>query len=39
MEAINHCLLTREELRHHLRRMGLAAWVLVPEDGEEIVFD
>jgi L-ascorbate metabolism protein UlaG (beta-lactamase superfamily) len=38
MEAINHCLLTREELRHHLRRMGLAAWVLVPEDGEEIVF-
>jgi L-ascorbate metabolism protein UlaG (beta-lactamase superfamily) len=39
MEAINHCLLTREELRHHLRRMGLAAWVLVPEDGEEIVID
>jgi L-ascorbate metabolism protein UlaG (beta-lactamase superfamily) len=38
MEAINHCLLTREELRRHLRRMGLAAWVLVPEDGEEIVF-
>jgi L-ascorbate metabolism protein UlaG (beta-lactamase superfamily) len=38
MEAINHCLLTREELRRHLRRMGLAAWVLVPEDGEELVF-
>ncbi|HEY0630643.1 MAG TPA: MBL fold metallo-hydrolase [Thermoleophilaceae bacterium] len=39
MEAINHCLLTRDELRRHLRRMGLAAWVLVPEDGEETLFD
>jgi L-ascorbate metabolism protein UlaG (beta-lactamase superfamily) len=39
MEAINHCLLTRDELRRHLRRMGLAAWVLVPEDGEEMLFD
>jgi L-ascorbate metabolism protein UlaG (beta-lactamase superfamily) len=39
MEAINHCLLTREELRRHLDRMGLSAWVLVPEDGDELVFD
>jgi L-ascorbate metabolism protein UlaG (beta-lactamase superfamily) len=38
MEAINHCLLTRDELRRQLRRLGLAAWVLVPEDGEEMVF-
>jgi L-ascorbate metabolism protein UlaG (beta-lactamase superfamily) len=38
MEAINHCLLTREELAAHLRRLGLAAWVLVPDDGEELDF-
>jgi L-ascorbate metabolism protein UlaG (beta-lactamase superfamily) len=39
MDAINHCLLSREELRRNLGRMGLAAWVLVPEDGEELAFD
>jgi L-ascorbate metabolism protein UlaG (beta-lactamase superfamily) len=39
MEAINHCLLTRDELRRKLASLGLAAWVLVPEDGEELVFD
>jgi len=30
MEAINHCLLSREELRSETED------VLVPEDGEEI---
>jgi L-ascorbate metabolism protein UlaG (beta-lactamase superfamily) len=39
MEAINHCLLTRAELRRKLASLGLAAWVLVPEDGEELRFD
>jgi L-ascorbate metabolism protein UlaG (beta-lactamase superfamily) len=39
MEAINHCLLSREELRAKLASLGLAAWVLLPEDGEELVFD
>jgi L-ascorbate metabolism protein UlaG (beta-lactamase superfamily) len=39
MEAINHCLLTREELRRKLASLGLGAWVSVPEDGEELVFD
>jgi L-ascorbate metabolism protein UlaG (beta-lactamase superfamily) len=39
MEAINHCLLSREELRGKLASLGLAAWVRVPEDGEELVFD
>lgn len=39
MEAINHCLETRADLRHHLKRMGVAASVLVPEDGEELTFD
>jgi L-ascorbate metabolism protein UlaG (beta-lactamase superfamily) len=39
MDAINHCLLTRDELRRKLASLGLAAWVLVPEDGEEMAFD
>ncbi|MDX6564203.1 MAG: hypothetical protein QOD65_4017 [Gaiellales bacterium] len=39
MEAINHCLLTRDDLRRKLSSLGLAAWVRVPEDGEELVFD
>jgi L-ascorbate metabolism protein UlaG (beta-lactamase superfamily) len=39
MEAINHCPLSREELRAKLASLGLAAWVLLPEDGEELVFD
>jgi L-ascorbate metabolism protein UlaG (beta-lactamase superfamily) len=38
MEAINHCLLTRDELREQLARMGQLAWVKVPADGEELVF-
>lgn len=38
MEAINHCLLTREELRRQLARMGHLAWVHVPADGEELLF-
>jgi hypothetical protein len=39
MEAINHCLSTRTDLRRKLERMGLAARVRVPADGEELVFD
>jgi L-ascorbate metabolism protein UlaG (beta-lactamase superfamily) len=39
MEAINHCLLTRDDLHRKLASLGLAAWVKVPEDGEELVFD
>ena len=38
MEAINHCLLTRDELRRQLGRMGQLAWVKVPADGEELTF-
>ena len=34
MEAINHCLLTRTELREELQRAGAADHVLVPADGE-----
>jgi hypothetical protein len=38
MEAWNHCLLTRAELRAHLRERNLDDRVLVPEDGEAIRF-
>jgi L-ascorbate metabolism protein UlaG (beta-lactamase superfamily) len=36
MEAINHCELTRADLRRRLREEGLADRVTVPEDGAEI---
>lgn len=37
MEAINHCLLTRGQLRERLEQEGLAAQVTIPADGEMIV--
>src|SRR4051812_23119494 len=33
MEAINHCLLTRDRLREKLAGLGLAAHVMIPGDG------
>jgi L-ascorbate metabolism protein UlaG (beta-lactamase superfamily) len=36
MEAINHCLLTRDELREELQRKGLAERVEIPADGETL---
>ena len=36
MEAINHCGLTRSELRARLRAEGLEGRVTVPEDGAEV---
>jgi len=36
MEAINHCLLTRDELRGELKREGLAQRVEIPADGETL---
>lgn len=36
MEAVNHCLLTRAELRVYAEQHGIAASVLVPEDGETL---
>jgi L-ascorbate metabolism protein UlaG (beta-lactamase superfamily) len=36
MEAINHCLLTRDELGEELRREGLADQVAIPADGESL---
>lgn len=34
MEAINHCLLTRDQLRQSLEAEGLSHRVIIPEDGE-----
>lgn len=36
MEAVNHCLLTREGLRDGLRRAAVSSTVLIPKDGEDI---
>jgi hypothetical protein len=37
MDAINHCVLTRAELRDELAAVGALGQVVVPEDGEELV--
>lgn len=36
MEAVNHCLLTRDGLRAGLGRSGVMTKVLIPADGEEL---
>ncbi|MNI64071.1 metal-dependent hydrolase [compost metagenome] len=36
MEAVNHCLLTRQELTSFIEEKGLMANILVPSDGESI---
>jgi hypothetical protein len=36
MEAINHCLLTRDELREKLQSEGLLGRVEIPADGETL---
>ncbi|HWQ42950.1 MAG TPA: MBL fold metallo-hydrolase [Desulfosporosinus sp.] len=38
MEAINHCLLSRAELRNHLERADLLNQVFIPIDGETLEF-
>jgi len=38
MEAINHCLLTRAELRDSLEAAGVSDRVLIPTDGERLRF-
>jgi L-ascorbate metabolism protein UlaG (beta-lactamase superfamily) len=38
MEAVNHCLLTRDELRDVLEVEGVAGQVYVPSDGETLRF-
>ena len=36
MEAVNHCLLTRDDLREKLQKEGLAERVRIPADGETL---
>ena len=38
MEAINHCLLGRDELRSRLMELGASKGVSIPADGERIAF-
>lgn len=38
MEAVNHCLLSRAELRTYADEQGIAQSVRVPEDGETLRF-
>jgi L-ascorbate metabolism protein UlaG (beta-lactamase superfamily) len=38
MEAINHCLLSREELQNYLAKEGFSEQVLIPADGEVLFF-
>ena len=38
MEAVNHCVLSRQELREFARMKGIEQDVFVPEDGEALVF-
>lgn len=38
MDALNHCALSREELREYVNQNNLQDHVLVPEDGETLEF-
>lgn len=38
MEAINHCLLTRQLLREYTQQNGIEEKVLIPEDGDTLTF-
>lgn len=38
MDAVNHCLLSRSELRTELATSGVGERVLIPEDGEHLTF-
>ncbi len=38
MEAWNHCVLSREVLGKYIAEAGLAGSILIPADGEELIF-
>lgn len=38
MEAVNHCLLSRDELRQYVADNQIAEAVSIPQDGESMVF-
>jgi L-ascorbate metabolism protein UlaG (beta-lactamase superfamily) len=39
MDTVNHCFIKRPDLRKALEERGLASEVLIPRDGEVIIFD
>ena len=39
LEAINHCVLSRGELKEALKDAGVDSRVRIPDDGEQITFD
>ena len=38
MDAVNHCLLSRDELRQYVADNQIAGAVSIPQDGESMVF-
>ena len=38
MEAVNHCILSRDELREYASEQGLRACLRIPADGESCYF-
>jgi hypothetical protein len=36
MEAVNHCILTRNELRDFVSQKGIQDKVVIPEDGQSL---
>ncbi len=36
MESLNHCLLTRDELKEDLKVKELSSTIIVPNDGETL---
>ena len=38
MEAVNHCLLSRRELKHFIAEKGLENRIFVPDDGETMIW-
>lgn len=38
MEAVNHCILSREELKDYVSEQGIGDFVIVPDDGESVHF-
>ena len=38
MDAINHCLVSRNDLSRYLRQEGLIKHVMIPQDGEQLNF-
>ncbi len=38
LEAVNHCLVSREEMRQYVADNQIAGVVSIPQDGETVVY-